>query len=84
MKLYATDPHIRLFGRTYTRPEAPDHVFIPWTCAGFTVTFDGTALAAEMASDGWDKPNNRPYITVIVDGDDAHRQVLAIDREGLR
>lgn len=83
MNLYLTNERIRLFGRTYTRPEQPEHVYIPWTCAGFTLTFDGTELSADMASDGWNKADNRPYLTVIVDGDDAHRRVLAIDREGL-
>lgn len=83
MKFYLTDKHVRLFGRTYTRPEQPNHVYIPWTCAGFTLTFYGSQLAVDMASDGWNKVDNRPYITVILDGDDAHRRMLCIDREGL-
>ncbi len=80
---YLTDPRVRQFGRNYSLPENPDHVFIPWTCAGFTVTFNGTALYADMASDKWNEPNIRAYITVIVDGDDKNRRVICIDREGL-
>ena len=83
MTIYPTDPHVRLFGRTYTRPEHPDHVYIPWTCAGFTLTFRGSSLQADMASNAWHNANACPYITVIVDGNEENRQTLAINREGL-
>lgn len=80
---FLTDDRVRLFGRTYTRPAQPEHVFIPWTCGGFTVTFTGSSLTAEMASDAWHNENACPYLAVIVDGDDAHRQKIAVNREGL-
>lgn len=83
MTLSLTDPRVRLFGRTYSRPAQPEHVFIPWTCAGFTVTFRGTALEADMACDAWHNPNALTYITVIVDGNEAARRVIAVDREGV-
>lgn len=83
MICYVTDPRIRQFGRNYTRPEQPDHVYMPWSCAGFTITFRGTTLSADMACDAWHNANACAYITVIVDGDDVNCRVLAIDKEGL-
>lgn len=81
--MFLTDTRVRLSGRTYTRPEESDHVFIPWTCGGFTVTFTGTSLEAEMKSDAWHNENACPYIAVIIDGDDARRRTIAVNREGI-
>lgn len=83
MTFYATDARVRKYGRVYTQPDNPNHLFIPWTYSGFTVTFSGTSLLADMACTAWNNDSTRAYITVIVDGDEANRLVLALDKEGL-
>ncbi|MGI6264768.1 MAG: GDSL-type esterase/lipase family protein [Acutalibacteraceae bacterium] len=82
MTISPNDPRVRLFGRTYSLPEHPDSVFFPWTCSGFTVTFRGTSLRADMACDRWDSEQARGYITVVTDGDETDRRVIALDQPG--
>ena len=83
MQFDLNHPCVRLHGRTYQKPDTPGHVCIPWTCGGFSLTFRGDSLQADMGSDAWHNENACPYLTIILDGDDQNRSTLAVNREGM-
>ena len=73
--------NVRFFGRNYF-DETQNAWFFNFTCAGFEVLFEGTALYADLLATGSDSSIARPYLSVFLDEQENWQdaKVIALDK----
>lgn len=65
--IYADDPAIRFFGRTYVDSGNPHTRYFNWTDAGFTFSFTGTTVSAKLITNA-SSADYAPIVGIFVDG----------------